>query len=77
MSELAFEMGRKAGLKAASEWHLDVAKHDQGGMDYSSAVGIPISNWDELDTSVRTHEWCAREILGLALKDSKDEGDSK
>jgi hypothetical protein len=65
MSELAFEMGRKVGLKAASEWHLDVARHDQEGMDYSSLVGVPISTWDELNTSVKIHEWSSKEILAL------------
>lgn len=70
MSELAFEMGRMAGLKAAADWHRDVAHHDQRGMEYSSLVGIPISNWDQLDTSVKTHEWCAKEIESLAAKES-------
>ena len=70
MSKMAFEMGLKAGLKAASDWHLEVARQDQSGMEYSAAVGIIISNWDQLYTSVKIHEWCAREILELAAKDS-------
>lgn len=56
---------RNSGLEAAAKWHLGVAEHDAQGMEYSSLVGIAIDNWDVLDTSVRTHEWCAREIRAL------------
>ena len=55
-----------AAYRKAAEWHMEVARHDGEGMEYSALVGIPISNWKELDTSVKTHEWCADAILALA-----------
>ncbi len=61
---------RADALREAINWHLDVAKHDAEGIEYSSLVGIPISNWKELDTSVKTHEWCARELEALIEGDT-------
>ena len=63
--KVGFAAGRADALREAANWHLEVARHDGEGMEYSALVGIPISNWAELDTSVKTHEWCAREILAL------------
>lgn len=60
---------REKALREAAAWHREVAHHDAQGMEYSSLVGIPISNWADLDTSVKTHEWCEREILALISKE--------
>lgn len=66
-------------LEKIASWHDELANHDQSGLVYSSLVGIPISNADELDLSVRTHEWCATETRSLspdaaeALEDVKRE----
>lgn len=62
-----------AAYRKAAEWHMEVARHDGEGMEYSALVGIPISNWEELDTSVKTHEWCADAILALADTSALDE----
>lgn len=75
MSELAYQNGIKAGLKMAADWHREVAEHDAQGMEYSSLVGVPISNWKELDTSVRTHEWCIREIEALSANPTQMEAE--
>ena len=53
-------------LEKIASWHDELANHDQSGLVYSSLVGIPISNADELDLSVRTHEWCATETRSLS-----------
>ena len=69
--EAQLATARGDALEEAADWHMEVAKHDQSGMDYSEAVGIPINNWVDLDLSVKTHEWCAREILALLTKEPK------
>lgn len=69
MSDLTYQMGVRQGLKMAADWHREVAEHDAQGMEYSSLVGIPISNWGVLDTSVKTHEWCIKEIEALTPKE--------
>ena len=45
-----------------AKWHESIAEHDEQGMEYSSSVGISIANWDQLDTSSKTHRWCAAAI---------------
>lgn len=64
------KIARADALREAINWHMDVANHDAEGMEYSSLVGIPISNWKDLDTSVKTHEWCARELEALINKET-------
>ena len=64
--EAKLTTARNDTLQEVADWHIEVAKHDQEGLDYSSLVGIPISNWAELVSSVQVHEWCAREMLNLA-----------
>lgn len=50
-----------------SKWHDEVVAHDQSGIDYSDAVGIPISIRYELEQSVKAHEYSAREIRAIPL----------
>ena len=56
------------GMRAAAEWHQEVAQHDQGGIEYSGAVGIPISNMVELQQSVKMHQWSAEWLIALAAQ---------
>lgn len=58
-----------AAFEAAARWHDDVAAHDQSGIDYSDAVGIPISNRANLAESVRKHEYSAQAIRALSASD--------
>lgn len=50
-----------------AKWHDEVVAHDQGGIDYSNAVGVPISNRYELEQSVKAHEYSAREIRAIPI----------
>jgi len=59
---------RAEGMRAAAEWHQEVAQHDQGGIEYSGAVGIPISNMVELQQSVKMHQWSAEWLIALAAQ---------
>lgn len=54
-----------AAYERAAQWHDEVAAHAQSGIDYSDAVGVPISNRAQLAESVRQHEYSSRAILAL------------
>jgi hypothetical protein len=56
----------KAALGRAAAYHDNIAAHDQGGIDYSDAVGIPISNRADLERSVRVAEMDAAAIRAIA-----------
>lgn len=58
-------------FEVAAKWHDDNATYDQSGIDYSDVVGIPISNRRELDQSVKTHAYSAREIRALTPADAQ------
>ena len=45
----------------------EAMQHDQGGIDYSEAVGIPISNSDELRAEVKFYERAIKFIEARAL----------
>lgn len=64
-SQAAAQEARAAALQEAAEWHKEVITHDRGGLDYASAVGIPISNADDLRASVAIHEYALNRILAL------------
>jgi Lar family restriction alleviation protein len=49
----------------------EIAKHDQGGIDYSDAVGVPISNRTELEESVRNAVQVAQDIRALTPDDAR------
>ena len=61
----AVNEARAVALQEAAEWHKEVIAHDQGGLDYASAVGIPISNDDDLRASVAIHEYALNRILAM------------
>lgn len=49
----------REAMEKAVAMHEEAAEHDQSGMDYSDAVGIPISNYKELKQSAELHQFCA------------------
>lgn len=67
-----------AGMASVKNAFLESAQHDQGGLDYSAMVGIPICNADELETEVafyeRAAEFVQQEMDRIALKRSGKEG---
>lgn len=52
----------QAALRAELDDHEEAIKHDRGGLEYASLVGIPLSNADSLAQSVRYHERRAKLI---------------
>lgn len=59
---------REAALREAAAYHQEIINHDQGGLDYSALVGIPIWNAEELRKSVALHERYRDDILALIDK---------
>ena len=54
----------------AVSWHEEGAVHSEQGLEYSSLVGIPICNADELAQNAKWHRICAtaiRAALGVEL----------
>lgn len=52
----------KRGMQKVLSHFRECAEHDQGGLDYSSLVGIPICNADELASEVAFYERAARHV---------------
>lgn len=61
----------RAALVAELADHEEAIKHDRGGMEYASLVGIPLANADSLAQSVSYHERRAKMIR--AALGGKDE----
>ena len=66
----ALKTARRDALEEAARWHDEQRKSNERGLEYSSLVGIPVSNAADLRSSAKTHEWCAAAIRAL-----KGEGD--
>jgi hypothetical protein len=64
------KQARRDALEEAARWHDEQRKSNENGLEYSSLVGIPVSNAADLRSSAQTHEWCAAAIRAL-----KGEGD--
>jgi hypothetical protein len=60
-----------AEREAVARWHDEAAQHDQRGLDYSDAVGIPISNAVELSESVKFHRQSAASIRARTNNDAQ------
>lgn len=65
VSEPTHREGWEQAKEAAAVWHDEAAKHDADGLEYSSLVGIPISNAAELRESVEFHEYSAKSIRAM------------
>lgn len=61
----ALAQARREALEEAAALHDEAAEHDAHGLEYSSLVGIPISNAEEVRASVKWHECYAAAIRAL------------
>jgi len=61
----ALKKARRDALEEAARWHDEQRKSNERGLEYSSLVGIPVSNAADLRSSAKTHEWCASTIRAL------------
>jgi len=52
-------------IEAAAKYHDDIFEHDSGGIQYSNAVGIPISNREYLEESCKRAHLDAKAIRAL------------
>lgn len=72
----------KRGMQKVLSHFRECAEHDQGGLDYSSLVGIPICNADELASEVAFYERAARHVqdvldrADLASREAPPDSDS-
>ena len=72
----------KRGMQKVLSHFRECAEHDQGGLDYSSLVGIPICNADELASEVAFYERAARHVqdvldrAALASREAPPDSDS-
>ena len=64
-AEAALPAVYRLALGDAAERFDEIAQHDQGGIDYSDLVGIPISNREQLVKSVQDAERDAKAIRAL------------
>ena len=64
-AEAALPAVYRLGLEDAASRFDEIAQHDQGGIDYSDLVGIPISNREQLVKSVKDAEMDAKYIRAL------------
>jgi hypothetical protein len=53
------------GIEAAARYHDEIFEHDSQGIEYSSLVGIPISNLSDLEASCKKAELDAAAIRAL------------
>lgn len=54
-----------AAIEVAAKYHDEIFEHDSGGIQYSNAVGIPISNRAELEESCKRAHIDAKAIRAL------------
>ena len=72
----------KRGMQKVLSHFRECAEHDQGGLDYSSLVGIPICNADELASEVAFYKRAARHVqdvldrAALASREAPPDSDS-
>lgn len=57
-------------IEAAAKYHDEIFKHDSQGIEYSTLVGIPISNLSDLEESCRKAEMDAAAIRALKKGDT-------